>query len=86
MTIVAGIHAVAEFLRTTPERVLRLSVQRDRRDEALSSLIRVARDNDIQVTQVSRDALNRISEGTVHQGVAAHCQEFQPRTEAEFES
>ena len=85
MTIVAGIHAVAEFLRSTPEQVLRLSVQRDRRDEALSTLIRVARDNDIQVTQVSRDALNRISEGTVHQGVAAHCQEFQPRTEAEFE-
>ena len=85
MTIVAGIHAVAEYLRSTPEQVLRLSVQRDRRDEALSTLIRVARDHDIQVTQVSRDALNRISEGTVHQGVAAHCQEFQPRTEAEFE-
>ena len=85
MTIVAGIHAVAEYLRSTPEQVLRLSVQRDRRDEALATLIRVARDHDIQVTQVSRDALNRICEGTVHQGVAAHCQEFQPRTEAEFE-
>ena len=86
MTIVAGIHAVAEYLRSSPENVLRLSVQRDRRDEALSTLIRIARDHDIQVTQVSRDALNRISEGTVHQGVAAHCQEFQPRTEADFES
>lgn len=86
MTIVAGIHAVAEFLRATPERVLRLSVQRDRRDEALASLIREARAQDIQVSQVSRDALNRISEGTVHQGVAAHCQEFQPQSESEFET
>lgn len=86
MTIVAGIHAVAEYLRSSPERVLRLSVQRDRRDEALSALIRIARDHDIQVSQVSRDALNRISEGTVHQGIAAHCQEFQPRTETEFET
>ena len=85
MTIVAGLHAVQECLRQTPERVLRLSVQRDRRDAAMTQLIKDAREHNIQVTQVGRDALNRICDGVVHQGVAAHCQTYQPHSEAEFE-
>ncbi len=72
-------------MRRTPERVLKLSVQRDRRDAELRLLIRTAREHSIQVSQVGRDALNRICDGIVHQGVAAHCQDFQPRSEAEFE-
>ena len=85
MTIVTGLHAVKECLRRTPERVLRLSVQRDRRDSTISELIHLARDEQIQVSQVSRDALNRISEGVAHQGVAAHCQTFKPHDEDAFE-
>ena len=86
MTIVAGLHAVQAFLRETPEQVLRLSVQRDRRDAVLAALIREAREHHIQVSQVSRDALNRMCDGVVHQGVAAHCQEYKTRSEAEFET
>lgn len=85
MTIVAGIHAVEECLRRSPERVLKLSVQRNRRDAALTALIREALENDIQVAQVSREALDRMCDDVAHQGVAAHCQAFQPHTEAEFE-
>ncbi|MYD43139.1 MAG: 23S rRNA (guanosine(2251)-2'-O)-methyltransferase RlmB [Gammaproteobacteria bacterium] len=86
MTIVAGIHAVQEFLRTTPERMLKLSVQRNRRDAALAELIRQARMHDIQVAQVSREALDRMCDDVAHQGVAARCQAFQPHSESEFEA
>lgn len=86
MTIVFGLHAVRECLRQTPERVLRLSVQRNRRDSALSELIRLAREEQIQVAQVTRSALDRVSDGVAHQGVIAHCQVFKPHDEEEFEA
>ena len=81
---VAGLHAVSACLRATPDRVLRLSVQRNRRDSAIKELIHLARSHQIQVSQVNREALDRISEGAVHQGVVAHCQAFEPYAEEEF--
>lgn len=86
MSIVLGIHAVDACLRNTPERVLRLSVQRDRRDATFHALVKLAREHDIQVTQHSRDAMDRICDGNVHQGIAAHCQAFQPNQEEAFEA
>lgn len=85
MSIVLGVHAVDACLRNTPERVLRLSVQRDRHDATMRKLITLAREHNIQVSQHSRDAMNRMCDGNVHQGIAAHCQAFQPETEAAFE-
>ena len=83
--VIAGIHAVRHYLENTPDRVVRLSVQKNRRDNTISELIRLARDHQIPVSQVGRDALERISEGAVHQGIAAKCQEFEPYSETEFE-
>ena len=86
MTIVSGLHSVRECLKMTPETVLKLSVQRDRRDEAIAQLIGMARNEQIQVAQVSRSALDRMADGVVHQGVVAHCQTFKPHGEDEFEA
>ena len=84
--IVCGFHAVRSCLAYTPDRVLRVSVQRGRRDDQITELIQAARSEQIQVTQIGRDALDRICDGAVHQGIAAHCQAYEPYSETEFET
>ena len=46
-----GLHAVSSVLQKQPERVLRLCVQKERRDQKIEALVRLAKEADIAVEQ-----------------------------------
>jgi 23S rRNA (guanosine2251-2'-O)-methyltransferase len=63
-----GLHAVKIFLQRYPERVKQVFVQKGR-ESALQSIIALARTTNISIQVLSREALNRLSQEGVHQGV-----------------
>lgn len=67
-----GIHAVETVLKTAPQRVLELHVQRERRDQRLQKILRLAQQSGIEVQQVSGQQLDTRADGR-HQGVMARC-------------
>lgn len=73
MNWIFGIHAVQTVLKTSPQRVAELLVQRDRRDQRLQKVVRLARQQGIQPKEVETRELNDRAEGR-HQGVAALCE------------
>ena len=65
-----GIHAVDNLLRRSPERIVSLSVQRDRKDKRMQSLIDLAANQGIAVKSLSKRDLDALVSDR-HQGVVA---------------
>lgn len=79
-----GIHAVTALLRESPERIRQLLTQSGRQDARLEQLLHLARQAKIPVQTLSRDALDQLAGGGVHQGVVAHLANSVRFTEAEL--
>ena len=58
-----GIHAVAETLRATPERVRRVLVAQGRRDRRMAEVLAVAAAAGVRVESVDVRALRRVVDG-----------------------
>ena len=65
-----GIHAVDNLLRRSPERIVSLSVQRDRKDKRMQSLLDLAANQGIAVKSLSKRHLDALVSDR-HQGVVA---------------
>ena len=70
MSILAGIHAVKHALESG-DGVAELIVEKGRKHPRLNELIHLAKKRGIRVSFQPRQALERLSEGVPHQGVAA---------------
>jgi 23S rRNA (guanosine2251-2'-O)-methyltransferase len=66
-----GIHAVESALKTSPEQVLQLWVQKGRHDKRMQKILGLATKHGVAVENVSRDVLQKKSAGSKHQGVVA---------------
>jgi 23S rRNA (guanosine2251-2'-O)-methyltransferase len=75
-----GIHAVQSLLKSSPERVLQLRLQRNRTDARLQKVQRLAEQQQIAVQWSTADELNKLVDGR-HQGVAAECAEGETHDE-----
>lgn len=77
-----GLHAVQAVLARSPERVASLAVLGGRRDQRLQQLLDLAQQQGLAVRQCSRDELDRLAPGAVHQGVVAQLKPAQMLGEA----
>lgn len=71
MEVLYGLHPVEEALRSGSERLDRLVVARERRDEKLERILSLARASKIRVSLEPREQLTRIAKIDAHQGVLA---------------
>lgn len=69
--VIYGIHAVQAKLKRSPGAVQRIFVLGGKRSGRLEGLVAEARRQQIEVSEVSRDELERMAQGGVHQGVVA---------------
>lgn len=69
--LAVGFQAVRTVLEQHPERVEKLLVGRDNADHRTRQLVAMARENRVPFQQVPGQALDRLSPGVRHQGVAA---------------
>ncbi len=68
---VYGIHAVDALLRREPRSIVRLSVQRERRDKRMAALLELARNQGVAPNREARAVLDELAGGGRHQGVVA---------------
>ena len=71
MAVIYGIHPVSEALKARGRSFEYVGVTRDRRDARLQSLIHECRNLHVAVRFLSRQELDRLTQGAVHQGVVA---------------
>ena len=81
MNWIYGIHAVQSLLKSAPERVLQLRLQRNRSDARLQKVQRLAEQQQIAVQWATAEELNQLVDGR-HQGVAAECAEGETHDES----
>lgn len=69
--LIFGLHAVQALLDHAPERVLHLFVQQERHDQRLQAVESRAVGHGISLQRVSRQRLDKMQSGNVHQGIIA---------------
>lgn len=68
--IIYGVHAVRHALKSAPDDVLELWLQAGKHNSReITEIVHMAGAAKIAIQQVSRDAMEKISDGSVHQGV-----------------
>ncbi len=81
--LLAGLHPVRAQLARSPERVLRVLLQAERRDDAMQEIETTARTLGIAVEHVAQRKLDAMLE-IPHQGVVAECLQAPPLGEKEL--
>lgn len=81
-----GLHSIEALLQNQPERVIRLYVQQDRRDKKIETLLQLAKIKNIAIDYASRHELDRMTNESNHQGVAALCEKVRTYHEAELKT
>jgi 23S rRNA (guanosine2251-2'-O)-methyltransferase len=66
-----GIHAVSAVLEKTPDRLIEVFVLKDRQDRRLLPVLNELQRLGISIQQMSRQALDKKSQGASHQGMMA---------------
>ena len=64
-----GFHSIESLLKTNPELVFKVTLQKGRKDKRINDLIDILSFQKISYTYTDRADLDRISKGEVHQGV-----------------
>lgn len=81
MNWVFGFHAVYTILKSAPQRVTELQVQRGRQDARLQKILNVAEQHGVSVQWATTKQLDDMVDGR-HQGVIALCKEGETYNEA----
>lgn len=79
-----GSHAISALLQESPERIKQLFLQAGKPESRLKNILVSADAAKIKVQHVSRDKLDELADGGVHQGVVAHLVARANYTEAEL--
>lgn len=84
--LVYGIHAVQAIIDRQPDHLVELLLVSGSQSNArLQKLAQAARPG-VKVREMSRQALDEITDGATHQGVAAYCRGAEPRDEGFLQS
>ena len=76
MSVIYGIHAVEEALKSDASRIERLCVQRDQKNPRIQELIDLGRQKHVQISFEERSWLDRKAEGQKHQGILGYLSEM----------
>ena len=82
--ILTGIHAVMAVLTQNPGRVQQIYINKKRSNNRLDPILEKVTANNLPLTEVSRDKLDRLADNQIHQGIVARCQALPVRGEAEL--
>jgi 23S rRNA (guanosine2251-2'-O)-methyltransferase len=77
MSVLAGIHSVAEALRACPERIERICVERGQRNPRIQEIIKEAQQKHVRVSFEEKSWLDRKAEGARHQGILCYAAEME---------
>lgn len=66
-----GLHSINSYLRTSPQHIVAIYCTAKHHDKRQQELIQLATAHNIKLTIVNKDELDRLSNTTHHQGVAA---------------
>lgn len=84
--LVFGLHAVESLLKNQPDRLLQLSVFKERQDQKIQELIQLAQTKKVKIHLVSRHELDHLTDNANHQGVVAFCQKAKTYSEQDLEN
>ncbi len=70
MELVSGLHAVLSMLKSSPQRIVKLSSLKGRDDPRLKKIIQLAQKENIEIEWLPRKTLDTLSEAN-HQGIIA---------------
>src|SRR4029077_16200617 len=70
MSVICGVHAVYEAL-TAGKPIEKIQIAREAHSGKLREIVECARQRDIPVRREDRTVIDRLAQGTVHQGVIA---------------
>ena len=76
-----GIHAVQSLLKTEPERVISVMLQKGRSDQRISKIMGQLEREGISYEFVNRPQLDKLADGERHQGVIIRCKPGEVRDE-----
>jgi 23S rRNA (guanosine2251-2'-O)-methyltransferase len=76
MSVLAGIHAVAEALTACPERIERICVERGQRNPRVQEVIKEAQQKHVRISFEEKSWLDRKAEGMRHQGILCYAAEM----------
>jgi 23S rRNA (guanosine2251-2'-O)-methyltransferase len=78
MSVLYGIHAVAEALKANPERIERICVERGQRNSRILEIVKDAQQKHVRTSFEEKSWLDRKAEGSRHQGVLCYVAEMDP--------
>jgi 23S rRNA (guanosine2251-2'-O)-methyltransferase len=76
MSVLYGIHAVAEALKAYPDRIERICIERAQRNPRIRDIVKDAQQKHIRISFEERSWLDRKAEGSRHQGVLCYAAEM----------
>lgn len=76
MSLLYGIHAVAEALKAGPDKIERISVERGQKNPRIREILELARRNNVRVSLEERSWLDRKAGGARHQGILCYAAEM----------
>jgi 23S rRNA (guanosine2251-2'-O)-methyltransferase len=76
MSVLYGIHPVAEALRSRPEKIERLCVERGQKNPRVREILELARQSQIRISFEERSWMDRKAGGSRHQGVLCYAAEI----------
>jgi len=79
-----GLHAVLALLKKHPERIIRLCILKQREDNKIAALLKLANKSNIAIEWCHKATLDKLSLEGNHQGVMAYCHAKQSYTEQQL--
>ena len=66
-----GFHSIESILQTNPESIIKVFIQKNRKDKRINDLIRILTNQKITFSTLERNALDRVAKEEIHQGIIA---------------
>lgn len=85
-TTICGMHAVKAAMEVAPTEAVRLLIDRKRRDKRMQTMISLSKKYGIQTEYVSRDVLEDMAQGQVHQGIILLTRASKPYDEKDLDN
>ena len=66
-----GFHSIESLLKTNPESIIKVFIQKNRKDKRINDLIEILTNQKITFSTLERNDLDRVAKEEIHQGIIA---------------
>ena len=66
-----GFHSIESILQTNPESIIKVFIQKNRKDKRINDLIEILTNQKITFSKLERNDLDRVAKEEIHQGIIA---------------